>query len=46
MLSDISEASGLNYDIRFSVGIMLIFIIIFFNLMLNFMKRRLEKRGL
>ncbi len=46
MLSGISEASGLNYDIRFSVGIMLIFIIIFFNLLLRFFKKRLEKRGL
>ncbi len=46
MLSGISEASGLNYDIRFSVGIMLIFIIIFFNLLLRLFKKRLEKRGL
>lgn len=43
MLSGLSEASGLAYDIRFSVGIVLIFLIVFFNLFLNGLKKHLEK---
>lgn len=45
MLSGMGEASGLDYDIRFSVGIVLIFLILFFNLLLNLLKRKLEKGG-
>jgi len=43
MLTGMSDASGLNYDIRFSVGIILIFIIIGSNLLLKFANRKLSK---
>ena len=43
MLTGLSEASGLAYDIRFSVGIVLIFIIIGFNLLLNLVNKRLGR---
>lgn len=43
MLTGMSDASGLNYDIRFSVGILLIVIIILTNFLLNLAKRKLGK---
>ncbi len=44
MLNGMSDASGLNYDIRFSIGILLIFLIVFTNLLLNLAKRRIESK--
>lgn len=43
MMLGLHEASGITFDIRFSVGIVLISIILFTNIMLNLLKRRLEK---
>lgn len=43
MLSGFSEATGLKYDIRFSIGLMLIFIILLSNLLLNFINKKLSK---
>lgn len=43
MLTGMSDASGLNYDIRFSAGILLIFIIILVNLFLSLADKRLGK---
>ncbi len=43
MLSGFSEATGLKYDIRFSVGIMLIIIILLSNMMLNYVNKKLSK---
>ena len=41
MLANIKETSGLSYDIRFSVGIFLILIILVTNLILNFIRKRI-----
>lgn len=46
MLSGFSEATGLKYDIRFSVGLMLIIIILASNLFLNFINKKLSKGNL
>lgn len=43
MLMSIHETTGLDYDIRFSVGILLIVIIIVSNLLLNMLKNRIGK---
>lgn len=43
MLLGLSETTGLDYDIRFSVGIVLIILILVTNLLLNFVKRRMER---
>ncbi len=43
MLQGFGEATGLKYDIRFSVGILLIFIILITNLILSFANRKLSK---
>ncbi len=43
MLSGFGEATGLKYDIRFSVGLMLIFIILLSNLILNLINKKLSK---
>lgn len=43
MLLGLTEATGLNYDIRFSVGIVLILLIIGTNLMLNFAKKKIGR---
>lgn len=43
MMLAFHESSGLNYDIRFSVGIVLIAIILITNVGLNCIKRRLER---
>ena len=43
MLLGLKETTGLDYDIRFSVGIVLIVIIIGRNILLNFFNRKLEK---
>ncbi len=40
MLLGIKETSGLDYDIRFSVGLVLMVIIIVVNLLLNFVKKK------
>ncbi|MFA5466245.1 MAG: phosphate ABC transporter permease subunit PstC [Candidatus Izemoplasmatales bacterium] len=40
MLLGIKETSGLDYDIRFSVGVVLIFIIIAFNILLGHFKKK------
>ncbi len=40
ILSGFNEASGINYDIKFSLGIVLILIIIVTNLLLNLVKKR------
>lgn len=41
MMSGIHESSGLDYDIRFSVGLVLIAIILVTNLILNVVKKRI-----
>ncbi|MCL2522528.1 MAG: phosphate ABC transporter permease subunit PstC [Erysipelotrichales bacterium] len=43
MLLGLKETTGLDYDIRFSVGIVLIIIIIVTNIILNRFKKRLER---
>jgi phosphate transport system permease protein len=43
MLQGFGEATGLKYDIRFSVGLMLILIILLSNLILNLINRKLSK---
>lgn len=43
MMLGLHEASGMDYDIRFSVGIVLIVIILITNLALGSVKRRLER---
>ena len=43
MLQSIHETSGIDYDIRFSVGIVLIIIILVTNIVLNKIKRRMER---
>ncbi len=46
MLLGMHETSGMDYDIRFSIGILLIFIILVTNILLNLVKRRIgEKHG-
>ncbi len=40
MLSGLKETTGLDYDIRFSVGIVLMFVILFSNLILNYIKKK------
>lgn len=40
MLLGLKETQGLDYDIRFSVGIVLMFVIITTNVLLNFVKRK------
>ena len=42
MMQGLSETEGLNYDIRFSVGIVLIFIILATNIILNIIKKRIS----
>ena len=42
MLQGLTEAEGLEYDIRFSVGIVLIMLILGSNLLLNLIKRRIK----
>lgn len=44
MLNSIHETSGLDYDIRFSVGVLLIIIILATNLLLNYINNRIGKR--
>lgn len=41
MLQGFSETSGLDYDIKFSVGILLIFVILVTNLLLNLVKKKI-----
>lgn len=43
MLQGFGEATGLKYDIRFSVGLMLIFIILISNLLLSLLNKKLSK---
>lgn len=43
MLSGLKETSGLDYDIRFSVGIVLMFVIFFSNFVLNAVKNKVGK---
>lgn len=43
MMQGIHETNGVDYDIRFSVGIVLIIIILVVNIILNAIKRRLER---
>lgn len=38
MLTGLGEASGIGYDVRFSLGIVLMIVIIFTNLLLNYIK--------
>jgi phosphate transport system permease protein len=40
MLEGMKETTGLDYDIRFSVGIILMVVILLTNLILNAVKRR------
>ncbi len=40
MLSGLKETTGLDYDIRFSVGLVLMVVILLSNLLLNFVKRK------
>nr|MDA3932014.1 ABC transporter permease subunit [Mycoplasmatota bacterium] len=41
MLQGLKETIGLDYDIRFSVGIVLMVVIVLTNAILNFVKRRI-----
>ncbi|MFA6796897.1 MAG: ABC transporter permease subunit [Bacilli bacterium] len=41
MLAEMGEATGLNYDVRFSCGILLIFLIIFINFLLLRLKNKM-----
>lgn len=43
MLLGLTEATGLNYDIRFSVGVVLILLIIVTNLLLNYAKKKIGR---
>lgn len=43
MLSGLKETSGLDYDIRFSVGIVLMVVILGSNLLLNFVKKKVGR---
>jgi phosphate transport system permease protein len=43
MLLGLKETTGLDYDIRFSVGVILIVLIIVTNLLLNFAKRKIGR---
>ncbi|MDD3171617.1 MAG: phosphate ABC transporter permease subunit PstC [Bacilli bacterium] len=43
MLLGLKETTGLDYDIRFSVGIILIMMILIMNFLLQMIKKRLEK---
>ncbi|MPN50712.1 hypothetical protein SDC9_198345 [bioreactor metagenome] len=43
MLLGLKETLGLDYDIRFSVGILLIIIILLTNILLNVVKRKIGK---
>lgn len=43
MMMGFHEASGLEYDIKFSIGIVLIIIILITNVTLNYIKRRMER---
>ena len=43
MLQSIHETSGLDYDIRFSIGLVLIIIIIISNILLNVVKNKIGK---
>ncbi|MCI5773332.1 MAG: phosphate ABC transporter permease subunit PstC [Erysipelotrichaceae bacterium] len=45
MLAGLKETSGLDYDIRFSVGIVLLFVIFFSNWLLNMLKERIGKNS-
>lgn len=40
ILSGFNEASGMGYDVKFSLGIILILIIIFTNIVLNYVKKK------
>ena len=43
MMLEMHESSGIDYDIRFSAGILLIIVIIITNVILNTIKKRMEK---
>ena len=43
MLMGLKETVGLDYDIRFSVGLILILVILFTNILLNFVKRKIGR---
>lgn len=43
MLLGLKESTGLSYDIRFSVGVVLIVLIIVTNIILNYIKKRIGK---
>ncbi len=43
MLSGLKETTGLDYDIRFSVGIVLMVVILLSNLLINFVKSKIGK---
>ncbi len=45
MLTGLHETTGLDYEIRFSVGVILMIVIISMNLLVHAAKRRLEKKG-
>jgi phosphate transport system permease protein len=40
MLEGMKESEGLDYNIRFSVGIVLMAVILFTNFMLNYIKKK------
>lgn len=43
MLSGLKETTGLDYDIRFSIGIVLMAVILLSNMLLNLLKKRIGK---
>lgn len=45
MLAGLKETTGLDYDIRFSVGLVLMVVILVSNLLLHFLKKKVGKSG-
>ncbi len=45
MLAGLKETTGLDYDIRFSVGIVLMILILFTNFLINKVKARIGQTG-
>ena len=43
MLAGLNETTGLDYDIRFSTGLVLMAVILLSNLLLNYVKKKVGK---
>jgi phosphate transport system permease protein len=44
MLLGLKETTGLDYDIRFSIGIVLIIVILISNMALNYVKKKVGRK--